>query len=410
MLFQTHRRGKDSAAVYVTSQRERENPIPERDESPFGRVDQAFLDLSEQVRPAAPRLPASLLGEDHDTPMTPLAVRTRIVFREGKNKKEKPPPWIVDGDAVTDRVWWYIAARARAERGDWLTVAAGMAIIGMREMMPENIPPWVRPLIQSDMISRLVELMAGVPIDYAEPPPDTPEQGTTPEPATTPEQATTERAATPEQAVAEDQTDIRSEMFDITAPYMFVRIMDRINYAALRRARRSSAPRKEESEEEGNRHVEEVAARQHNSTPGRLHHGDPLIVLAGLVRDGQLNRLDGSLLAHAYVGGWSQLEAFTAVRVSLPGEVGDRTDEGLRGRLERAREHLRTIYADELADRKPGQNGSSPRRTDQGDSEHGNTGQGGDDNGTGPPGGARAPDVAPAPATSSTTPPPAIGR
>ncbi|GIE99489.1 hypothetical protein [Paractinoplanes rishiriensis] len=368
MLF-THRRGKDSAAVYVTSQRERDNPIPERDETPFGRIDQAFLDLSEQLRPAAPRLPASLLGADHDTPMTPLAVRTQIKYRSD-NSTRNPAGWIVDGHTVADRVWWYVAARARAERGDWLTVAAGMAVNGMRKLIPNYTPPRIRPLIHSDMIARLVELMAGEPIDYAEETPDTPERADT-----------------------DDETGIQSETFDITGPYMFVRIMDRINYAAFRRTRRSTAPHTEEPEEEGTRHIEGSAAREHHSTPGRLHHGDPLIVLAGLVREGRLNRLDGSLLAHAYVGGWTQQEAFTAVRASLPAEVGNRTDQALRGRLERARTRVRTIYDDPADYRKPDQNNSNHNSAAQG----ANTEQDGTDDSTRPA--RQRPPPTPAPAT-----------
>ena len=194
-------------------------------------------------------------------------------------------------------MWWHVAQRAREERGDWLTVAVGMAIGGLRGMIPSYTSPGARRYLHSDLITRVVEVLAG-----EEPDP-----------------------------------------FDITSPYLFNRLIDRARYAALRSPQRSTAPRLEASEAVAEIRHDTQASRDPYRSPSRPGHGDPLIVLAGLVRNRIMNRLDAALLARAYVGGWTQAEAFTAVRATLPDDVGTLTDTALRGRLERARDTIRTL-------------------------------------------------------------------
>jgi hypothetical protein len=237
-------------------------------------------------------MPASLLGGPPDQWISALDVRTDLLFR----LKTKTQLYVED-QHVSDRVWTYIAAHARAERGEWFTVAVGMALQALKAAVPGELGARAVPLVESDLVYRLVELLAG-------------------------------------------EAD---EPFDVQAPFLFNRLLDRITYAGTRSPGRSTAP-------DTNAEWDQFETYEHDRAPDsfrlpRLQLGDPLIVLADLVRNGDLSRLDAALLARTALFRQSRAEAITAVRETLPADVADRTDESLRGRLEQARQRIRTIYA-----------------------------------------------------------------
>jgi hypothetical protein len=259
--------------------------------TPLGRIETAFLTLSRRIRPAPPTMPARLLGGPPGQWVRPVDVRTDLLFRLQTKKR-----LYVEDQHVADRVWSYIAAHARAERGEWFTVAVGMALQALKAAVPGEVAARAVPLVESDLVYRLVELLAG-------------------------------------------EAD---EPFDVHAPYLFIRLLDRVTYAGTRSKGRSTAP-------DHNAEWDEFETYEHDRAPDsfrlpRLQLGDPLIVLADLVRGGDLSRLDAALLARTALFRQSRAEAITAVRDTLPGDVGDRTDDALRGRLEQARQRIRKIY------------------------------------------------------------------
>ena len=204
----------------------------------------------------------------------------------------------VDGEHISQRVWTYLGPRARSERGEWMLAAVGMAFKALKAIVPDHLRYNEAELVESDLVYRMVELLAGDP-DHEVP-------------------------------------------FDLDAPFLFHRLMDRVHFAGTRSGRRSTAPN-HDAEWNLFEAYETDRAPDSFRLP-RLQLGDPLIILAELVRDGDLTRLDAALLARTALCGQSRAEAIAAVRETLPGDVGERTDEALRGRLEQARARLRKIY------------------------------------------------------------------
>lgn len=279
------------------------------DASPLDRVETAFVMLSQQARPAPITLPASLLGGPPEERLSPLRLRTQLI-RRLDNKINL----VVDGEHIADRVWTHLACHARAHRGDQMLVAIGFAVPALKALVPDRLSAHQTQLMHSDLVYRIVELLAGEPADDNEQP------------------------------------------FDIDAPYLFNRLMDRVRYAALRSPRRSTAPNHDADWDEFEAY--ELTRDPESFRLPRLQHSDPLIILANLVRTGDLTRLDAALLARTGLLRQSRAQAITAVRETLPTEVGQRTDEALRGRLEQARVQLRKIYQrrfeiDDDADKKP---------------------------------------------------------
>jgi hypothetical protein len=315
----------------TTPPRPQREPTKDEDGTPLDRIETAFVLLSEQVRPPSIRLPASLLGGPPDEWVTPLVLRTRLMLR----LKNNVDLW-VDGEHISDRVWTYVAARARRQRGDWLTVAVALAMSKLREMVPYSASRRTEELVHSDLVYRLVTALAGDEYDAdTEPPQAAAEAGTEPaeraEPAE-PADTIGEPAGPPNQVpVSASATD-----FDIAAPYVFPRLIDRVHYAATRSPRRSSAPRSDVEFEEFE--SAELFREPDSHRLTRLQLGDPLIVLAEMVRDKKVSRLGAALIARTAVGGWTYPEAFAAIRATLPDEAGTQTDDALRGRLTRARQ------------------------------------------------------------------------
>jgi hypothetical protein len=288
------------------------------DDTPLGRIQTAFQALSTRDRPAPLRIPAAVLEGDHDRQMiTPwdLSVRLRARLETGDRLT-------IDGHHIIDRVWWHLAGRARRDGGEWLLVAAGMAAPGLRAMVPATLSRPVKILVQADMIARLIEALTGVPVEAGDP----------------------------------DQADtgapVNVTTFDITTPYLFHRLMDRIRYAAIRSSRRLSAPRVELSHEAAAWELDRDAAGDNPSgPPSRAFDRDPLPILTDLVAANALIRLDASLLGHAYLCGRTQTQTFIDVRASLPTDVAEHskgTDTALRGRLERARFSVLKYFGDDI--------------------------------------------------------------
>lgn len=264
------------------------------DESPLGRIESAFVNLSRRTRPPPVLLPAALLGGSTDQWMTPFEVRAALLSRLRMKLN-----LYIDGEHIAQRVWHYIAARARHERGEWLTVAVGMAMNALKATVPDGMPAKIVPLVHSDLVFRMVVLLA--------------------------------------------DTNVKDDdRFDLNAPYLYTRLLDRLTYAATRSPRRATAADRSAPWDEFEAY--ELARDPDSFRLPRLQLGDPLVVLAGLVRDHRLTRLDAALLARTALCGQSRGEAIEAVRETLPSDVGHLTDEALRGRLERARAAMKTIY------------------------------------------------------------------
>jgi hypothetical protein len=264
-------------------------------DSPLNRIETAFINFSHRLRPASITLPASLLGGAPDEHVSPLVLRTRLKLRLDNHRD-----LIVDGVHISDRVWHHIAPHARSRRGEWMLVAVGMAVPALRATVPDWLPQPAKWLMHSDLVYRMVELLAGEPEDPHE------------------------------------------ERFDLDSPYLFNRLMDRVRYAGTRSPRRSTAPGRDAEWDEFE--TLEMARDPDSFRLPRLQLGDPLITLAGLVSAGDLTRLDAALLARTALLGQSRADAITLVRHTLPADVGPRSDEALRGRLEQARRRIRRIY------------------------------------------------------------------
>lgn len=301
----------------ITRQRQR---TPDEDQTPLGRIETAFVLLSEQVRPRPIRLPASLVGGPPDEQLTPLDLRTRLMLRLDNNLDLH-----VDGQHISDRVWTYVATRARRERGDWLTIAVGLAMRALRAMIGPSPRPGTEELVHSDLVYRLVTALAGDDHDTD----DDHDADTEPPP-------TVEADATPTGPPHQNTVDTPPTTFDITAPYLFRRLMDRVRYAATRSPRRSSAP--QPFIEFDKWEADELLRAPDSHRLHRPDPRDPLVVLARLVRNKTISRLDAALIARTALGGWAYPDAFAAVRTTLPDEAGTATDDALRGRLTRARQ------------------------------------------------------------------------
>ena len=271
--------------------------------TPFGRIETAFIQLHQRFRPPPLLLPGDLIGRGDDQGFSPLDVRT-VVINGPKNVE-------IAGQHIADRVWSYVGPRARARRDEWLLVAAGMALPGLQRLVTEvarkrflidwseNLPIDVVRLVHSDAVHRLVEALSG-----EEQPP-----------------------------------------FDLDKPYIYNRLIGHIRYATVRSPRRSSAP---PTDTEWDAFEDHELHREPDTFRLPLPQlGDPLIILANHARRGNLTRVDAALLARTALCGQTRAQAIAAVRRTLPG-VNGRTDEALRGRLERARQTIREIYHDEL--------------------------------------------------------------
>src|SRR5207244_378793 len=91
---------------------------------------------------------------------------------------------VIDGEHISDRVWTYVAARARRERGDWMTVAVGFAMRGLRATVPYSARRGTQELVHSDLVYRLVTALAGHEDDADIEAPQPAQAGTEPAPLT----------------------------------------------------------------------------------------------------------------------------------------------------------------------------------------------------------------------------------